>query len=253
MTEPPIDQAMIEAFVDGELAPEASARLEARARADAVVAARIERARALRAAVAQAYDDPAADVPPERLLAVIAGGRDAAVIDLAKARAVRRGAAPAVRWGAIAASIVAAFFAGRLVLPPLAQPSPIASGPGGALVAQGVLASGLNHQLASNQAPGAPVRIGVTFRDQAGEYCRTFILRERTDLGGLACRTAGSWRIEATQAIVAPAAAGAYRTAGEETPPAVLEAMDQMIAGEPLDAAGERAARNAGWRPAATR
>ena len=42
--------------------------------------------------------------------------------------------------------------------------------------------------------------------------------------------------------------AGDYRTAGAETPPEVLAAVEALIAGEPLDAAGERAARERGWK-----
>jgi hypothetical protein len=43
-------------------------------------------------------------------------------------------------------------------------------------------------------------------------------------------------------------AGGGYRQAGSALPPAVLDAIDERIAGAPLDAAGEQAARNKGWR-----
>jgi hypothetical protein len=50
-------------------------------------------------------------------------------------------------------------------------------------------------------------------------------------------------------AVTAPTPrVSAYRVAGEETPAPVLEAMDRMIAGAPLDAAGEARAKAAGWR-----
>jgi hypothetical protein len=39
-----------------------------------------------------------------------------------------------------------------------------------------------------------------------------------------------------------------YRTAGSDTPGAVLAAVDSLIAGDPLDAAAERAARDSGWK-----
>jgi hypothetical protein len=42
-------------------------------------------------------------------------------------------------------------------------------------------------------------------------------------------------------------AEGAYRQAGSDLPPAVLDAIDARIAGKPLDAAGEEAARARGW------
>jgi hypothetical protein len=44
-----------------------------------------------------------------------------------------------------------------------------------------------------------------------------------------------------------PATGTAYRQAGAQMPPAVLEAIDERIAGKALDAQGERAARDRGW------
>ena len=40
---------------------------------------------------------------------------------------------------------------------------------------------------------------------------------------------------------------GDYRMAASAMPQTVLSAMDQMMVGEPLDHAGEEAARAAGW------
>ncbi len=45
----------------------------------------------------------------------------------------------------------------------------------------------------------------------------------------------------------APSSAGELRTAAP-MPMAVLQAVDASIAGEPLDAAAEEKARDAGWR-----
>jgi hypothetical protein len=44
------------------------------------------------------------------------------------------------------------------------------------------------------------------------------------------------------------AADTAYRTASSETPQAVLDAVDVMIQGAPLDAQAEAKARKAGWK-----
>jgi hypothetical protein len=65
---------------------------------------------------------------------------------------------------------------------------------------------------------------------------------------GLACRAGGQWRIPVL-AEAAPEAAGGYRQAGSALPAAVLDAIDERIAGKPLDAAGEEAARARGWQP----
>jgi hypothetical protein len=66
---------------------------------------------------------------------------------------------------------------------------------------------------------------------------------------GLACRAAGQWRIPVLTETT-PEATGGYRQAGSALPPAVLDAIDERIAGKPLDAAGEEAARSRGWQSA---
>jgi len=245
----PVDDARIGALVDGELPPADAAAIEAAAAADPALAARIERARTLRAAVAGAFADALAEPAPPRLLATIRG---AAVVDLGEARA-RRSRPPtlptvpaAARWGALAASLALAFYAGRL-LAPAPPPAAIVSGPTG-MVAGGALASSLGAQLASNQARDAPVKIGVSFRAIDGVYCRTFALRQATPIAGLACREPDGWRVRVAALSAALAPDGGYRTAGDETPAPVLEAMDQLIQGAPLDAAGEARAKAAGWR-----
>jgi hypothetical protein len=115
----------------------------------------------------------------------------------------------------------------------------------GALVAQGALASALDQQQASTQGETDPVQIGVTFRMQDGRYCRSFALRA-ADTAGLACRVDGEWRIPVT--AEAPASEGGVRQAASP-PPAVLQAIELRIAGEPLDAAGEAQAQRNGWDP----
>ena len=243
----PVDDNRIAALVDGELPPAEIAAIEKAAAADPALAFRIERARALRAAVAGAFADGLAEPAPARLLATIRGGAE--VVDLSQARRHRSPArfAPAAgQWAAIAASLALAFFTGRVLAPEQTQPV-VASEPNG-LIAGGALAGGLERQLAANQPADAPVKIGVSFRAADGRYCRTFALRRAQPIAGLACREAGGWqiRIAAQTAPLSPAAG--YRTASDEIPAPVLEAMDQMIAGAPLDAAAETRARAAGWQ-----
>ena len=88
----------------------------------------------------------------------------------------------------------------------------------------------------------AAVRIGVSFRDDARRWCRTF---EAGATGGIACAQGEDWRIERLYGGVGRQD-GAYRQAG--SPAAAMMADAQaMMAGDPLDAAAERAARDAGW------
>ena len=248
-----IDDATLLAFADGELAPEEAARVEAEAARDPALRARIERVRALRSALAAAYDDTLTEPPPERLTSAISGGApeaEAEVIDLAPVRRRRApyGVAPlAIRWGSVAASLVVAFAFGRFFT---ASPKPpaLVAGPSGGLVAQGTLAASLERQLASTQSAAAPVKIGVSFQGADGRYCRTFLTRQAHPLAGLACRNPAGWQVRmAVEAAPLASAAGGYATAAAETPAPVLEAVDQSIRGQPLDAAAEAKARDAGW------
>jgi hypothetical protein len=113
----------------------------------------------------------------------------------------------------------------------------------GGLVARGALARALDDQLAGD---AGAVRIGVSFRTADGGACRTFSA-EAGAFNGLACKDDATWRIDmAMRGEKHPATE--FRTAAAETPTAILERAEAMMAGEPLDAVGERAARDAGWR-----
>lgn len=118
----------------------------------------------------------------------------------------------------------------------------------GHLVARGALERALTSQLASNQPDTAPVHIGVSFQDRAGDYCRTFLLRTGETLAGLACREQGAWRMEVlAQGEAAAASPSAYRMAGADLPETVFKAVETQIAGEPLDAEQEAAAQRGNW------
>lgn len=250
------------AFVDGELPPEAMARIEAAMATDPQLTLRVETQRALRRLLAGAHAG-ALERPPARLTTAVTGGepskaasRPAEVIAFpdpkAKARTkprepkvarppggARRGFSP---WIAMAACLVAGLFIGRVAIPAL----PVLSGANDTPpIATGPLAQALNGQ-GSGQGAG-PIRIGLSFKDQAGLYCRTFQASGQTPVAGVACREPSAWRLRVVSSA-APTAATAYRTASAETPPAVLAAVDAMIAGQPLDAAGEAKARAAGWK-----
>jgi len=121
---------------------------------------------------------------------------------------------------------------------------------GGALIAQGQLAQTLTTALASEQSGLAAARIGVSFWSKDGSFCRSFVTQGSTrgSLAGIACRENGTWQI-ATLATAEPRTEGGFATASAEMPATVRAALNAMIAGDPLDADQERAARNQGWRP----
>jgi hypothetical protein len=238
---------MLMAYADGELDLVARAEIEAAMARDPEVARAVERHRALAARVSTAYEGVLGEPVPERLATLAAAPGDVRVVGLATRRAAHeqrkialgRWELPA--WSAAAAAIFVGILLGVMIARGPASPyEETAAG----LVARGALAEGLSAQLASARERSA-VRIGTTFRDRSGDYCRTFHYERGTPTAGLACRSGDDWRIE----VLAAAASqrGELRPA-TAMPLAVLQAVDAKISGEPFDAAQEEAARDAGWR-----
>jgi hypothetical protein len=231
------------AYADGELEPAMREQVERAVREDPRVAAIVERHRALRADVFAAFAGVLDEPVPERLQpqAPAQGRVKVDVLESAGARAL-----PARwawrQWGAVAASLALGVLAGALGWRQVqgSQASPIGR-QGDALVAQGELAAALSQQLA---AQAGLVRLGISFQAKQGNYCRSFKLGATA---GLACREDGQWRIPVL-AQEEGQENTAYRQAGSAMPAAVLEAIDQRIAGGSLDAAAEREARAQGWQ-----
>jgi hypothetical protein len=188
-----------------------------------------------------------------------------------------------VRRYSIAASLAVGLVGGALIQW-LSAPAALTEIRDGSMLAHGALARALNEQLAGSPASAAQVRIGLTFRARSGSYCRTFTINGSRALAGLACRTQQQWQVltligadspAVAGPIVAVAAAGAgvgssagggsgvggpgvggagvvangqnLRLSAAMLPPALLQAVDERISGEPLNAAAELKARNNGW------
>jgi hypothetical protein len=241
------DQTLM-AYVDGELEEKARAEVEAALATDPELARRVARHRALGERLRREFVAVLQEPVPGRLIVAARGNAASSArtnVTLLKPRSPLGWSWP--QWGAIAASLVT----GVLVAPFLWR-----EGDGGSLavqrgrlVATGTLDRALSEQLASNQAAGAPVSIGVSFLSRERGYCRTFLLREESALAGLACREQEQWRLEALAAATpASAAPGQYRAAASSLPPAVARTLDELIVGEPLDARAETAARDRDWR-----
>ena len=234
------------AYADGELDAATRGAIEAAAATDPELARRIARHRALRQRLRGAFDPVLAEPLPERLAAAARGrpGKTRAAVVPLRRGAVARWSWP--QWGALAASLVAGLLLGPWLMRASERAALVTSD--GALLAHGSLARALSEQLASDQPVTAPVQIGVSFRSHSGAYCRTFALREKAALAGLACHETGGWRVEALAASE-PQEGGGYRTAASALPPVIAATLDALIAGEPLDARAEAAARTSGWNP----
>jgi len=217
----PVDEMTVVAWVDGELGSEQAARVEQAVAADPALRDLAEAHRAMRARFAAAFggiaDEPVA-LP------------SAEIVSFAEMRAKRM----RHLWipGAIAASLVAGLFVGQIE-----RPAGVADR-ADALALAPDLARKLDTQLSGEPVP---IRVALSFRAQDGAYCRSF---SATHLDGVACRTASGWTLR--YAAPGTASTGAYAQAG--TDPAQAGAIAAMIAGEPLDAAAERTARERGWR-----
>jgi hypothetical protein len=221
------------AYADGELDPAERAAIEQAMGTDPAIAAAVERHRALRADVAAAF----AGILDEPVPARLQPPAPANVVSLEAVREKRRRWSWP-EWGALAATLVVGVLAGRMV----PGGAPAIAGNGNQVVAQGELASALDRQV-GGKTEGA-VKVGVSFAARDGAYCRGFVMGSSA---GLACREGGQWRIPVLTEAEREAAGG-YRQAGSALPPAVLDAIDARIAGKPLDAAGEMAARARNWK-----
>jgi anti-sigma factor RsiW len=244
------------AFVDGQLPPEAMARIEAALANDPQLALRVETQRQLRRLLAGAPAGESGGGPK--------GGKPAKVIAFPppqpKAKAAPKAAPrtppktpprepasvrsasstprPARRlpgWAPMALCLLAGLAIGRLALPPPATISGASVAPA---IATGPLAQALNTR--PSGAPGA-VRIGATFRTANGPYCRTF---QAPAGAGLACREGAVWRVRA----IGPAG-----PTGAAMPEAVRMTASAIGGGLPLDAASEARAIKARWAVAKAR
>lgn len=235
-----IDDDMLMAFVDGELDEVSRARVERAVAEDPELRARLAQQHRLRDRLAEYYGPVVEEEVPERFRAML----ETNVVPFA---AKPRTARPL--WQtltALAATLVLGLAIGRTLL------APGATGPfaveGGTMVARGDLATALDTQLASAQAQDAPTRIGVSFTNNDGRACRTF---DSQAAAGVACRGDNGWQV-----MMTAAGSGGQRTefrqAGSASP-LVLQAAQEMMAGEPFDDAAERRARDSGWRSSAPR
>src|SRR3954453_22128252 len=173
------------AWLDGELASTEAAEMEAKVAADPELRRLAEQHRALGAQMLKVFDPIAAAPVPERLQAALRPSAE--VIDFGAAKRARSMPALA-QWTAIAATLAIGIFVGTRV--PQGTDAPVEA-QGGKLYAAAAVNHALDSKLAS--APAGDVRIGVTYRDQAGEICRTFTA---TAASGLACRNGGRWQMK---------------------------------------------------------
>jgi len=228
------DEELLYAWLDGDLEGEDAERVAARVAADPELQAEADRQRRLRAHLRDAFEPVLAqEIPPPQF-------GPAQVIDFKARRSEREKRSASFglpQWAAMAATLALGIVAGQFVGD--RSPSPIKSRDG-VLLASASLDRALDTQLASTGGDEA-IRVGLTFRNRDGSICRSF---GGSAGSGLACRQGGDWRVEG---LFDSSGQGDYRMAAGEDP-RLAALIDERIAGEPFDAATEKAALERGWR-----
>ena len=241
----PIDDDILQAYVDGALDAAEAARVDAALAQDEALARRVRQMQALNAQLRAAFDPVLDEAVPARLsallqpraqLTVLEGGRET---NAAHRRAPRRWLMPGAALAASVALLAAGLWwhaGNELVRMRNGEP-----------YAAGVLGRALDQSLASEPDAHAPVAIGLSFRAADGQICRTFTVRTPPSRAGLACHSAAGWALPVLGPS-APPEGGELRQAASSLPPAVQAAVDARLRGNVFDAQQERAARAAGWR-----
>ena len=228
------DRATIAAYVDGELDLIAAKRIEKAMADDEGLLQAVDQERALRSKLVSHYAPVLDEALPDRLTALLTSNVDDSLTRRRETGEVRR---PAIaQWSAMAASLALGLMIGGYAFD---RDAGYVSDNGGNMVASGALSDALDTQLAATQAPASTIRIGTSFADQSGSYCRTF---ESTVVDGIACNSGGDWQLRQT---VSGEKATQYRQASAG---ALAEAAAAMIVGEPFDAEQEKAAKDNGWQ-----
>ena len=229
------DRATIAAYVDGELDLIAAKRIEKAMADDAGLLKAIEQERLLRSKLVGHYAQVLDEALPDRLTALLTSNIDDSLTSRRKSGGDARRPAIA-QWSAMAASLALGLMIGGYAFD---RDAGYVSDKGGNMVASGALSDALDTQLAATQTPASTIRIGTSFADQSGSYCRTF---ESTVVDGIACNSGGDWQLRQT---VSGEKATQYRQASAG---ALAEAAAAMIVGEPFDAEQEKAAKDNGWQ-----
>ncbi|HTP38426.1 MAG TPA: hypothetical protein VMI92_02510 [Steroidobacteraceae bacterium] len=259
-----VDDELLMAFADGELDAEQGAAVERAVAADPALAARLAQHRKLQGSLRAAFDGVLSEPVPERLLQALQS--NASSTPTSRSPAVRGQAARAHPRGglrqwldrqrarlpggwawpqvsAVAASLAIGGVIGMLAMN--SRDAGLIGNRSGQLLARGALTAALDSQ--PSGATGTAIQLNASFRDKAGEYCRTFVISDAGSMAGVACHRGDDWRVDVLSAT-GPAQGGGFRQAGSELPAAVLGRVTEQIEGEPLDAAAEKLALERHWR-----
>ena len=257
MTE--INDEVLMAYADGTLDDKARAAVEARLAEDPELRDLVERMRHSADLLAEAFDAPMKEAPPQALIDTILG-EDSNVVSLDRRRE-GRGAWRDWRGLSVAASVALAvgIGIGTWIL-----------GPGAGLQGNTYLAVGpvpqdsVLHQVLEMRASGDALTLSsggqkmvavLTFRDAAGRPCREveMLPADLTDLPaevGIACRGDGSWTVEgaAEVAVDRVRQGDTFMPVSGPDAKTVEAVLDSIGAGQPLAPDEEARLLKNAWR-----
>lgn len=256
-----MDRETLEAFVDGALSPEESARLVLHLADCPEDATYVDALMELNALLGSAYDAPLHQAIPERIRAAILPAPAAAAASPARPAsrggwraAARPGARRAAAWAAMAAAAALVVGVAVDLRGGPADPVQIAGAP----EADGAL------RVALEDAPSGEIATGrgderitliATYLDDAGRPCREYEIlhdAERAVTRGLACRNPGDdWDTEVAVASRLPAGAAAggdgFVPAEGAASTTLDAALDRLGVGMTLTPDEERALIASNW------
>jgi len=231
--QPELTPEILTLYIDGELPPAEMELIATRLAERPDLDAWVRSQEALRTGIKSAFSGLMAAPPSARLV------QAANSAPISWRWHLRQFTAPRV-WAPAGAALALGLVIGIVL-----QPSDDFASRGGQIVAQGELATALNDKLASDSYAGTGPRIGISFRNREGRYCRTF---DADAQSGYACHGDRGWAIALMTAHPQAESSGDYRMAGAEMADAVRAAVSASIEGEPFDAVAEKAARDRGWK-----
>ena len=147
--------------------------------------------------------------------------------------------------------MVAALLAGMLIAHLLDRDSGPVRLSHGQPMAQTALAIVLDDQLASEDPKrrDSPIRIGQTFRDGSGAYCRSFFAARADSVSGIACRRHARWYLPLLiSEDTGEGSSSGSANAGENAAQTIRAGVQGMINGQPFSAAAEARARAKIWK-----
>jgi hypothetical protein len=247
------DDELLSALLDGALAPDDAAQLEHRLESEPALRARFEALTRANAAVRDAYAAVVNEPLPKPLLDLLAAQPATPDNVVPLSPRASRDRRPVVPPTALAASIALAIgiALGVVIAPERQAPDAIGMAAEGGVVPPGSALYELLERVPSAEprelsadVTATPV---LTFGTAEGGHCREVDVESvgvTTQI--LACRRDSAWRLAHVSYVVNPTTDGVFRPASGASP-GIDAAIDELIAGAPLDAAAERELIDSGW------